>query len=606
MVLPLRVRPQRGEPAHGLLYRLAARHRETDVAAFGRDWGLRLHEVFMGRAVDQVARLAGIEPTPLSYWTQRINASDRTVYLAGEELLLNDWTVRRRRWCDQCFREDRERCRKTGPSADGACWHRALWDVSSVGSCPIHMARLLEECSSCGRKPKWHEPSIDRCRCGADLASGSARLPLLERSSAAEYIAGRLGYYQRENIPLLDELSLKDVIANLEKLGRLAAIGFHRRPGRAQRDWDGGYRDLGVDMMRGWPNAFDTALDQVLEQSRNIANGPGIIAAYGWVYTDWATTMAPSLFADAIEDRLRRHAIANGTISEGEVLFGKRATPTLNLTEAARLLGLGYRSARVRIEAEGLLALGSRRGVASSLSATRVQELRDELSDQCGLAEAAGMLGTGRGQVRALVTEGLLTLASDRGTKPNFKQSDIQKLFELLHQRHRSRKAGLAQHHDAQPLPRACQHQGVSLAAAVASVIGGKVPVVGVDDGATGLSQFLVLSSDVAALRSREAGLSNEAVAAQLAIHPEAVRDLRRLGFLVPMRGPVDPESVQTFRRTFVAGTELALQLRTSPRAVSNNLGAWGLEPTVAPPSCRAVFFDRDRATAFLGALGIH
>ncbi|MFT4934000.1 MAG: hypothetical protein ACI9LT_000673 [Pseudoalteromonas distincta] len=561
----------------------------------------------MGRAVDQVARLAGIDPTPLRYWTQRINASDRSVYLAGEELLLNDWTVRRRRWCDQCFREDRERYRKTGPSADGACWHRALWDVSSVGSCPIHMARLLEECSSCGRKPKWREPSIDRCRCGADLASGSARLPLLERSAAAEYLAGRLGYYQREKIHLLDELSLKDVIANLEKLGRLAAIGFHRRPGRAQRDWAlDGYRDLGVDVMRRWPNAFDAALDQALEQSRNIAEGSGIIAAYGWVYADWAITMAPSLFADAIKDRLRHHAIANGVIAEGEVLFGKRAAPTLNLTEAARFLGLGYRSARVRIAAEGLLALGSRRGVASSLSATRIQELREELSDRCGLAEAAGMLGTGRGQVRELIAEGLLTLASDRGAKPSLKQSDIQKLFEVLHQRRRSTKAGLAQHHNAQPLPRACQHQGVLLAVAVASVIGGKVPVVGVDDGATGLSQFLVLPSDVAALRSREMGLSNEAVAARLAIHPEAVRDLRRLGFLVPMRGPVDPESVHTFRRTFVAGTELALQLRTSPRAVYHNLGAWGLEPTVAPPSCRAVFFDRDRAAAFLDALGIH
>jgi hypothetical protein len=87
--------------------RLAARHGDPDVRNFAADLGLSFSKVLAGHDAERLARLAGIDWCELARFTPDIDVRSRTVELAGDRLLLNDWSVRARRWCPLCLREDR-------------------------------------------------------------------------------------------------------------------------------------------------------------------------------------------------------------------------------------------------------------------------------------------------------------------------------------------------------------------------------------------------------------------------------------------------------------------------------------------------------------------
>ncbi len=188
--LPLRLRSRAGEPPHGVLLRLAARHGDPDVRNFAADLGLSFSKVLAGHDADRLARLAGIDRCELARFTPDIDVRSRTVEIGGDRLLLNDWSVRARRWCPLCLREDRAMAVSLGQPMRLAAWHRALWDIRSVGSCPLHNVRLFDSCPACGTRQDLEGPSVDRCRCGMDLSRGSFSSGGIKLSS---FIAGRLG-----------------------------------------------------------------------------------------------------------------------------------------------------------------------------------------------------------------------------------------------------------------------------------------------------------------------------------------------------------------------------------------------------------------------------
>ena len=63
----------------------------------------------------------------------------------------------------------------------------------------------------------------------------------------------------------------------------------------------------------------------------------------------------------------------------------------------------------------------------------------------------------------------------------------------------------------------------------------------------------------------------------------EMVAHLLRIGLIAQVDGDIDVESIRSFLRNHVTGSELAAARRTSPRALAQRLSASGILPVVGP-----------------------
>src|SRR5690349_16226153 len=138
MMLSLRVRPVGEEPSHGVLMRLAARHRAESLIGYATACGVRLNDVLRGHHVRVVEDLAGFPEGSVGVNTAAIDHQSRQVTLRGNILLLGDWSIKRRRWCPRCLLDDRAKAAMIGLPASVVASHRYWWDVRSIFSCPFH------------------------------------------------------------------------------------------------------------------------------------------------------------------------------------------------------------------------------------------------------------------------------------------------------------------------------------------------------------------------------------------------------------------------------------------------------------------------------------
>ena len=293
---------------------------------------------------------------------------------------------------------------------------------------------------------------------------------------------------------------------------------------------------------------------------------------------------------------IRDHAHRWGVIAAAETPFEGRARSALTLTAAARMLPVGYKTARDVIAGEGLIPRGSRRGVTTHIPSSHMPRIRAQVTKSTTVG-VAHLLGIGRGQARALMKTLYMSKLRQRSSEAAVAHllSDLSRL-EPAQQLHGSARR--------LPLPRACQAAGVPIAEAVVALLAGRIGIDRVDPDALGLSRIIVCADIVRTLKQSGSALKVCDVARQLAVHPEAARNLIERGFLSRGNRRVDSTSVALFSQKFVPGAKLALALGTSPKAAAHWLKGWGLEPAIAPPACRATFFDRRAAICCLEALG--
>ena len=595
MVLPLRIRQVQGEPPHGVLLRLTARHGEKDVNAFAARYGCELSDILLGRGCDALAALTGIGRVPLASHAPSVDVPSRTVRLAGETLLLNDWTTRRRRWCPRCLAGDRRQATDAGRTTVAACWHRAHWDVRSVDICPEHRVPLEGRCQACGATQAWSGPGVDRCRCGADLAQSRSVAAGEHAALASSYVAGRLGGAPRVPLPLLDDLPLKDAIVALERLGECAALGRLVPKPRRSSATSAAHRELGARIALSWPGSFRTVLDASVASWRDGGGDPrGMIGAYGWVYL-WAVRQPPSALVTSLRAELSRHARSEGVVPGEEPLFGEARSPTTSLTEAYRSLRLGYPALRRRLTAGGVMPSGIRRGVRAPVSRAAVEGLRTRLQSELGVSAAALLLGIGRTQAQTLVDRGFIPRIQG-GRARRVLRTDVDALVGRL----AARACPPLNNTPVIPITKACKSKGVPLAVAVGAVLDGTLAVWG-PGPRPGLPGMLVRAAGLGALDDSR-GMSVEAAASAMSVHPEVARFLASRGVLGRLPGRrtagLSRASVEAFGRRYVTGSELARRIRSSPRGLRDRLRTIGIVPAFGPPICRQAIYERSALPA--------
>ena len=601
--LALRVPAAADEPAHGLMMRLAARHRRSrDVAAFAADCGLSFRTVLRGGSVGAVARLAGLDPVVLGRRSPRVEAATRTVELYGQSLTLGDWSVTERRWCARCLADDARAARERGLPEERVLHHRSWWDVRSIGSCVDHDIPLAKACPACGGNPGWTGP-IGRCRCGAplarDVAAGGGRVGPADR-----HLHGRL-LGSAESVPLLYGLSYRATVGTLERLGLVSLGKWDARKPRAGGEASA-LRDAGMALAAEGRPGLERALDLILVDGQANGSGrPGLIGAYGWLYETWIADLQDDAFGVTVKDVLRNHAVANGIVPQDEPTLGwEPGRALVDLTTAATVLGMGHRRARRILGGQGLIPDNVRRSVAFPIDRARLARMRGTAVRTTDAVGLRSLLGVGKSQVRRIVEAGLIRASSaEVGDAFLGRRYGVAAVERFLKAMVRGAPVETSPPPGSMNLPGACRSVGLPIERACSALRTGALRPTGRLAGRSSVASVLVRPGDLRKLRGGDR-LSVEEAASALGIHHEAVRSLRRLGFIGTVhsaRRSLSRRSVDDFRRLYVSATEAACLLGVSPRSAAKLLEGRGLRMAAGPPGCRQIFFLRSDAEVQMG-----
>ncbi len=585
MALPLRIRTHIGEPPHGILLRLSARHKESNVREFAADCGLSFRRVLSGHDAARLANLAGVDQTELARFTPKIDARKRTVELAGDRLLLNDWSIRTRRWCPICLDQDRAFAVSHGGLEDSGPWHRALWDIRSVSTCPDHKIRLLDFCAECGVGQDFTGPSVAQCRCGADLSAGTKSS---SETRFSAFVAGRLGLGAGRPSETLDKLNLKDAIPLIERLGDCAVLGHRMRKPRQSPDERAHALEVGIIVAENWPAMFLESLDRIVGAARAAGASHGMTEAYGWVYQGWIAAPLPLIVSDLLRPILRGHAAMHGLM---------QTTDALNATKAAQALEMGYARARPLLVARGLITPETRQGFERNISIHAISALKNSLKATIDVVAVGKRLGTAKTQTRAILATGLLTPLKLNG-RSRYRIDDVDRLLKRL-------TADIPVRSECPesllPLPKACRAAGVGIAQVLSAIASGSFAATASLDQGDGLRRLLIDPTRLNALFRRTDAISIESAASMLHVHHEAARNLVRLGVLGKhtryRENLVTASDVLNFEKTYVPATTIAHALGVSVRTVVLNLRDNGIAPAFCPPSCRQIIFAREKAS---------
>ena len=596
MTLPLRIMAHDGEPAYAAFARLASRHGVDSLRSFAASLGLSWPKTIASIEPSAVARLTGLDVERLAWFTPAVDPKTRSVELEGERLLLNDWSCRRRRCCGPCFNNDRSAAIEAGLPGDFGPWHRSWWDIRSYDTCHVHHTALLEACPKCHAPLGWASTQLARCQCGADLGAGAA---VSTDACVSHYIARRLGLVTGATYPILEPLDLNDSLAVLARLGFCALLEYRAQRPRSRAPERVAARQAGLAIADDWPGALEECLDRLVHRADRALAPAGMIGAYGWIYSAWATTETVEPFASELRRVLRAHAIANGVIQHGEALFGKRFAQGGGLSEAARRLGSSYRRIRRNAQIDGVLTTGQRPGVATVLPPAWIEEAQIDARETVNVNGLATALGVGRARARELLSSGHLKTNSVLGAK-RYRFQDIEAFLALL--RGSAPTGSWMKKAGEQRLPLACRCSGPSIASAVTAIMSGRLRPVWIDSGAIGLSAIIVLYNDLQKLTIDPAYVSVAKAAARLRVHHESVRALIETGELRTRKKTprVSLQSIIEFEQRYASCTSLSVTFNITAHRVRATLAHHQIFPIFQPPTCRNIIFSLEAANAVL------
>jgi hypothetical protein len=531
-----------------------------------------LRDLTSGRRVELFADRAGLDAEEVVRASPLIRARSRTVELHGEVLQLGDWSLRSRRRCPICVQTDADDAGRIGIPAEWWATSRSWWDIRSIDVCPEHHVRMIDRCAACGTLHGW-KCGLLVCRCGA---RNGARACIEGDPAFSRYVLGRLSLCLPTSVPILDGMVLSEAVRTSELLGASRLTWSPTKPKRTYAE-ESEDRLQGLRIACDWPSGLLKSLDELVA-GYALRPASGLIAAYGWVYSEMCMGDVSRATSDLVIDVVREHAVRSGIIASDEDRLGGVVPATITAKMAAKCLGYGYERTRRTLEQAGAIPTGSRRGVAFALDPSAVRRLSSERR-----LPSSARLSIGRTQARNLLRDERLRLAvpPDAGDRVSALVSVVRSL------------ALPGDRQATVPLPLACRNMSVPLAAACRGIIDRKVRVRlgGTDEG---LRAVLVRQADLAALRARSDRMTVQAIARESGLHHEAVRALVRCGaFGETERGQVSAVAVRRFLDEHVTAAELSRDRNTSPSAVRRTLERMGVVPAFGPPECRQLIYLR-------------
>lgn len=587
---PLRPAPMPQECAHDHLARL--------LQANGHGWlpnnrtmGPLLVGSFRRETARESLEAFGVrDADALLAKTPEATGRPRHVELAGEVVHRESWTLSRRRWCPECWREDLA----GGTAGRLPFWgvHRRFWwSVTAVETCPVHRVRLAERCPECGGDVRWRSGSMLTCVGGHWLLAAEGERVRDDHVAADAYIVGRLGGAPRVRVPLLDGIDLADAVDAMQRFGiaahdgprgSLRELGPERRPEvmstglRIAADWPGSFKEMLAGMAGEWaPGNW------------------GVTNLYGYL-ADWVRLLPDGDFAEEVRRVFYGEIVTHGHLLDRSLARKYAPKEFVTLLEAARRLRCSQATVRRYLEALGHLdPCRKQKGTPVNITLAALEELEGLFRGRINTGGVAGRLGVDHYHAVSFMEDGLLAAdpVHDRcnGTERYFHESEVEVLLARLREgvpEVETRRGDLFE------LPRASQGANAGGLASVCRLIldGWLKPDAVAKDG-VGLRAILTTVEAVREAHRRANGgvRTCREAAREMGMHLQSVYALTGAGLLESLTHEdgrttvVTEQAMDDFRAEYVTSRELAAAVGTKSRYVTEVLRMAGVDPVADP-----------------------
>lgn len=564
--------------------RLARRSGRLDAYRFASFLGLDARRLLTGHSVALVAELAGLSADEIASWSPIVDPAARLVRLRGVTLADRDWSTRWRRYCPQCMAAEFEKARAELIEPEWVVHHHAIWDVTALQSCPVHLRPLTDTCWHCGQRQGWRSANLFRCcQCKADLTAGPVEYHV---DPVGSYIARRMLRFGPDH-SVLDALPLHDALRLFMRLGQAKRIGAACTLLRQDRASVLADRTCGYYMAQDLEGRFNSVLDTLI--SVRPANAPaGLLGAYGWIYGEWLASEDPT--AVVVRPIVYRHAVRNGLMTSDEARLGNTAPQTVCIKQVASEWGLGYERTRALLDKAGAIPAGSRAGVAFTIDPLVLKMVNARRTSGISVKAAAARLGTGAKQVRDMIASGIIARNSDNSVCT----SALANFEEAI----ASRVQPGAPPKDAASIGEAAVANAVPIHRVCKAIMEGHI--LAWRGAGSQMAGVMVRRADVRNLREQKAAYSVERASQILELHPDCVRSLHRDGIIPGPNARISADGLAMFKLEFVAAAQWARSVGIKPKGAMRTLAKNGLVPAFALKTYRQAIYRRcDLPSAF-------
>lgn len=432
---------------------------------------------------------------------------------------------------------------------------------------------------------------------------------------------GRFGAAVPQTVPVLDQMSVYDAVATMERVGA-AAEGFHHV-------WQNA-GTLGVRpeilQARGFETLRDDKLGEVLDglwedyKKQGGSRHDGFTSSYGWFYY-WFNCKGGRNFSPLLAETFLAHGAELFSINTnarlGDLPHHQRRK--LSLKEAAERCETSVFAMRQIGLALGLTRGEKRPGAQHSFSVEDVERIARDLKRACTLQEMSRELGIGHKGAHQLIDTKILVPAIWGGKAHKhvyvFRKDDVAALLSRL-------AAGATPVETATPglldLSRVRGSYAASTADILHAVLTGRVRVREWDASKRGLLGLYVDPRELASALADASGvpeISISLAARMTRLNIRGVVKAARRGLLTPVkRGNktmILKESVETFCLDYMMLAELCSELGETMKAVRAFMHENGIAPEPKLTACRHVGYPRVKAEKLLakhraaGCIGI-
>jgi len=245
---PVPLVPDPSESLISVIHRLSEENGYKDALALYDEAGIHhLGQEFPRSKIDVIAEKSGLDVIDLvARQTERL--PDQRIRFFGADLRPDLVERQHLRFCLRCLQE--------------FGFHRLIWELASINTCPLHQIPLISNCPSCGELLMRRQKNIFICRKGHDLReihlalSGPVDGGLCV---AAIYEKCGLGYLLSEarHMPTdFQTLALGEFIATLLLLGRIKSCILHEEARGSRVLASPELLRLAADALIDWPTRY--------------------------------------------------------------------------------------------------------------------------------------------------------------------------------------------------------------------------------------------------------------------------------------------------------------------------------------------------------------
>jgi len=520
------------------------------------------------------------------------------------------WNRRYPRFCPHCLKED--------------TYWRLGWELIFFDACPEHGNWLIDQCSSCHGHLSWDRYHLSECQCGSDLRQEETR-------SAPDAVIGLatiiLEKFQgkTECIAPLTSLCSFDTYRLVRYLGACLNISADLKPLKIYQaadmkvSWD--ITSLASEIIMNWPNAFHHSLKKI---QQNFPQGvtktlPAVFGrAYAYLYHDLNIEAFNPIrleFEKFIQGSWRGRISRTNTRLSEEIL---KNAEWISAEAARNALGVSQQRLK-RLIKEGLL-VGETQISTSGDEFIRVRKdhlefARANIESNITMKDASELLGLTKRRMRKVLSILFPDIRKSGGptTVWAIPRVELERLLSLS---------------DGLPAVDLIDEDLILLkdilkfwawnnnevATMINAVADGKIRIQKIHQYSKGISAWILNKRELKLWHERtkqgaETMLNIQQFAKVLGVRNELAYEIIQANLVEFLKFPgaqkrgvhIHRDQIAKFREKYILGTEIAEQLRTSPRSVKGLLAEFGVYPVTHKEvgKFRQAFFLRDKFLRF-------